>query len=203
MILQRKPHAAVLWGIGAPAGSIVTVSLSPAQSAQSNFTAVVADSGAWQVRLAPQPASIANITVRCLANVTRLVGVRFGELLLCAGQSNMDMQIRQADNATEEIEAAKGFPNLHLFKVGAEASAVPTDFIHGEGWKTNDNESVAHFSAACYFAGRSLQQSLQKAEQQEKSMLQSKQDPVTNIPVGMVQASWCVAVLNRMFNQYV
>ena len=100
MVLQRAPDSATLWGYNLLARSTVTVVvLAPrpgvAAPAPSSSSALVAADGSWSVALVPQPATAsgATITVSSSAapNITVLRNVSFGEVLVCIGQSNMDL----------------------------------------------------------------------------------------------------------------
>lgn len=71
-------------------------------------------------------------------------------------QSNMDMPISYAFNATAEAEAAALYPNLRYFNVNANYSSKPLrEFISTSRWEAGTSASVASgFSAVCWFAVR-------------------------------------------------
>ncbi len=107
------------------------------------------------------------------APVTKFSDVLIGEVWLCSGQSNMEMQVRKANNAQVEIAAAN-HPRIRLFNTVARRSmapAGPVAEIAGPGWVVCSPETVGPFSALGYFFGRQLGKDL-------------------NVPVGLINSSW-------------
>lgn len=86
MVLQRAPHPARVWGSATPS-TLVTVVL---DSAPASTVKADAD-GQWLVTLPPQPLSLftRTLTVTDSSNHSiTLDHVAFGDVYLCAGQSN-------------------------------------------------------------------------------------------------------------------
>jgi hypothetical protein len=87
MVLQRSPQSAQLWG-SASAGNVVTVTLDGAQSLQT----MAQQDGSWSLQLPAQAASVdRNLTIAGDGQTLQLSNVAFGEVFLCAGQSNMQV----------------------------------------------------------------------------------------------------------------
>ena len=86
MVLQRAPHAAVVWGFGVPGTTIVT-----RVSSGTSLSTKVHDDGAWRQVLPPMPANVVPLDIAFTDGATNLTlrGVLFGDVYLCSGQSNM------------------------------------------------------------------------------------------------------------------
>jgi hypothetical protein len=97
---------------------------------------------------------------------------------LCSGQSNMQMSVSSALNATAEAAAANAFPNIRLFTAGETSSydqLVDFNSVR-QRWSIASSSSVSkdmwsYFSAACWFMGKRIHQE-------------------TNIPIGLMAISW-------------
>jgi len=161
MVLQRDLPLPV-WGTAAP-GERVTVSFGGGAA-----TTVADAEGRWQVRLAPQAASDEPraLVIRG-ANEVRCDDVLVGEVVLCAGQSNMLLPLAQADEAALEIAAADR-PRLRLLTLHAAAGGdppaytseqirdlVPARFCTGS-WEVSTPQTARSFSAVGYFLGAAV-----------------------------------------------
>jgi len=113
-------------------------------------------SGIWLTYMPPQSADYGYRLSVSDSHDQTIVGVSFGEVILCAGQSNMGMQVGpserafDADNATAESAAAgrcTGKIWLH-----ARTSRHPNATM----WYDVTPESITTFSAVCWYAGRDL-----------------------------------------------
>jgi hypothetical protein len=167
----------------------VTVSLESV-TGTTNYTAAVKNDSQWVVALGSQPASTGNratITSSTLSNTTTLANISFGDVLLCAGQSNMDLQVIQTTNSTNEIAAASRYPNIQLFKIAAETADAPRSRVDGSGWipsaEAASSDFLSHFSAVCYYSGRALSDGL--GVQGMSARTES-----SAVPIGLIQASW-------------
>lgn len=97
--------------------------------------------------------------------------VTVGEVWLCAGQSNMEWPVAQADEAKTEIAQAR-FPQIRLFTVARAVATSPSDDVQADaGWQRCSPATVTGFSAVAYAFGRELH-----AAQQ--------------VPIGLIHASW-------------
>lgn len=113
-----------------------------------------------------------------------LNNVMIGEVWICAGQSNMEMQMKgfkqqPVEGTTEELLHCKD-ANLRLFTVKRHASLTPEQDVTGQ-WSEANAASVRDFSATAYYFGRALRQTL-------------------GVPVGLICTSWggsaCEAWMN-------
>ncbi|OYV05152.1 MAG: sialate O-acetylesterase, partial [Verrucomicrobiales bacterium VVV1] len=162
MVLQRDVTVPV-WGWAA-AGEAVTVSI----DGQTKSTKADA-AGKWSVKLdkltSKEPTTM---TVKG-SNTLTISDVLIGEVWLGSGQSNMQMNVGASNNAAAEIAKAD-FPQIRHFAVERKTSPTPQDSCGGK-WVLCSPQTVSQFSAAAYFFGRDLHQSLK-------------------VPVGLINSSW-------------
>lgn len=93
-----------------------------------------------------------------------LSNILIGEVWICSGQSNMNMQMRGAGKKqpilnSEALIAASRNPQLRLFTVGRATALQPQSDCQGQ-WREADTASVRTFSAVAYQFGKLLQQEL-------------------------------------------
>lgn len=162
MVVQRD-RPLTLWGKADP-GETVTIKV-----AKGNKTTVTADSdGKWRAEL---PALKPGKTFSIEVNDVVIPDVVVGDVLLCSGQSNMELPInRVTDMFADEIAEYKN-PAIRQFLVPKEVE------FHGERsdvsptvWKSVDDDAM-NFSAVAYFTAKALNEK-------------------TGLPVGIINASW-------------
>ncbi|MCR4587127.1 MAG: hypothetical protein K5682_01850 [Lachnospiraceae bacterium] len=90
-------------------------------------------------------------------NEARSVNLRTGEVILCSGQSNMELPMERVKyRYPEEIEGAQD-PDLRCFKVTEYANFHGPEEEHLSGcWKSVSPETIRSFSATGYFFGKEL-----------------------------------------------
>ncbi|MBN1782693.1 9-O-acetylesterase [bacterium] len=163
MVLQQNQPIPV-WGTAGP-GETVTVRL----GYQKNETRADG-SGSWSLELPAMKAGGPFEMVVLGRNVIRLQDIYIGEVWICSGQSNMEMQLMQVRDAELEIENSH-YPEIRLLTVGHNVSYRPVPDIATEGWKICSPRTSGEFSAVGYFFGRMLHEQLR-------------------IPVGLIQSAW-------------
>ena len=167
MVLQADKPLPV-WGQARP-GCLVSVSL--AGGSQS----VAADEkGRWRVTFAPKRVDGKSHTLRVQADkeTIELQDVVFGEVWVCAGQSNMEWPLVQTTNGADEIAKADQ-PEIRLMHLrpragggatiySAEqlANLRPESYYRGS-WQRADPDTAKHFSAVGWYFGRHLQKELE------------------------------------------
>jgi sialate O-acetylesterase len=164
MVLQQGQTLPV-WGL-ADAGATVKVTFGK-QSAQTT-----ADTeGKWLAKLAPEPASAtpATLQVRCGAKEIVFQDVLVGEVWLCSGQSNMQIQIRESTNA-DMVSLGGANPLIRLYTVDRVASPSPR-FSANTTWTPTKPSTITQFSAVGFHFGTMLRKTL-------------------GVPVGLIAASW-------------
>ena len=163
MILQRDTPVR-MWGSGHP-GEAVKVAFGDASA-----SAAADAKGDWKVELPPQAASDQPATLTVTGENTLTFGnVLVGDVWLCAGQSNMQFNLKSATGGAELVAAAND-PALRLYQVPRGWSRVPEKKLKAE-WKPCTPETVGNFSAVGYLFGRDIRKA-------------------TGVPVGLVNISW-------------
>jgi sialate O-acetylesterase len=151
MVLQRGMKLPV-WGTADP-GEEVTVRF------QGQEVSAKADGdGHWAVRLKELKAGGPfEMTVQ---GTNKLVfkDVLVGEVWVCSGQSNMEMQLLACTGAPDTIRDSAN-PNIRLFTVSHANVPKPAPDVRG-GWTQCGPQTVRTFSAVAYYFGRDLQKKL-------------------------------------------
>ena len=115
------------------------------------------DAGKWRVRLDPLTVTASPAEMRVSGrNAVVIRNVVVGDVWLASGQSNMEMPVRNATNATQEMAAAN-FPGIRFFMVERDLASSPREDCAGK-WVVCEPRSVGPFSAAAYFFARELHQ---------------------------------------------
>ena len=163
MVLQQGIKNKV-WGKADP-GEAVTVTF----AGQSHATTAGPD-GSWHVFLDPV-AEYGGPHVLAVKGKNELSfqDVLVGEVWVCSGQSNMQWSVNQCKDADIEKAAAK-FPQIRLVSVPQVGTQEPQWNFNGK-WQVCTPETVGEFSAAGYYFGRQLQQTL-------------------GVPVGLIDNAW-------------
>jgi hypothetical protein len=212
MILQAAPLQSTVWGYG---GSHVQIAIdggTPVAATRVSWLGM----DSWLAKLPPQPASFTehNITATSGTERVQLRSVRWGDVYLCAGQSNMDYPINGFDtpgkpgsridcwdpanvnctlyndttphlcarrknvgclqchygcveNAQQEVHAMAKYDGRMRLNVVAESGAHfpvtkgPLAEQKNSGWQ-DPSRMGGGFSAACFFWGRDMMDTLEK-----------------------------------------
>ena len=174
MVLQRAPQRAVVWGYG-DASTLTTLRMDgkvyttisnaePANEWGESIWSVtldpVSDEGPFDIHVSQPSANGTMVTIT-------IHDILFGDVWMCAGQSNMEMTVIEIFNATIEIANAGDFPKIRLFSAALMASAVPIEELLQilQNWSIASPESVGgppsyYFSAVCWLYGRMMHQAL-------------------------------------------
>ncbi len=163
MVLQQGMEIPV-WG-WADAGERVTVSFNDV-TVRTRTT----KNGKWIAGLPVQKAGGPYTMIIKGKNTVELTNVMVGEVWIASGQSNMEWQVTNSNNADEEIASAS-YPNIRLFTVPKAVAQSPQEDISSGEWVECSPETVAGFSAVAYFFGRNLHQEL-------------------DVPIGLIHTSW-------------
>jgi sialate O-acetylesterase len=165
MVLQRNAKVK-LWGWG-EANEKVLITTSWNHKTDST---VVDGNAAWQLFIeTPEAGGPYTIAIKG-NNTIQLDGVLIGEVWICSGQSNMEMNYYWGlPQMKEDIPMAFN-SNIRFFHVPKITAAYPQQ--NGEGsWVLADSNSVKWFSAVAYYFGKKINADL-------------------DVPIGLIHASW-------------
>ena len=165
-VLQRdKPIR--IWGHAKPAEQ-VRVALA-GKKARAHADAA----GYWEVQLpAFKAGGPYTLTATAAGGSTQTVSdVLLGDVWLCSGQSNMELQVWRSLDARAEIEGAHA-ETIRLFTVPQTGSVVPLEtFQTPTQWQKVGPDTLRDFSAACFYFARELQKNV-------------------DVPMGLVDSAW-------------
>lgn len=162
MVVQRD-RPLTLWGTADPGEEI---DIKVAKGKKTTVTA--SPDGTWRAEL---PALKTGKTYTIEIGDKTVTDVAVGDVLLCSGQSNMELPVnRVTDMFAEEIASYRN-PSIRHF-------VVPKEFEFGAGrtdvsptrWKSVDEDAM-NFSALAYFTAKAMNEK-------------------TGLPVGIINASW-------------
>lgn len=111
--------------------------------------------GNWQVTLAPLDRLSAPTTMRITGSkMITIKNVLVGDVWLASGQSNMEMRVRDVNNAAAEIQQAD-YPEIRFFMVKRDMASAPRKDTDGK-WLVCSPQTVKTFSAVAYFFAREI-----------------------------------------------
>lgn len=170
MVLQQN-SVVKLWGWSDKSGEVkIKTSWS-----DKLYVANISETGKWAVNISTSSAGGPYNIMFDDGDRLSVDDVYLGEVWFCSGQSNMEMPVKgfygqPVDNSIETIANADKNVPIRLFKVERSMSKTPQEDCNGT-WNVNSPEYVADFSAAAYFFGKQLYNTLK-------------------VPIGLVNSSW-------------
>ena len=182
VVLQRAPHQAVVWGTGEPGQNV-----SVAVDNTTLVSTIVSVDGTWSVQLPPHEMSLSSTIVIAddLYTVT-LDDVAFGDVYLCSGGSNMQINLNYSFGGADAIAAASSYTKLRLYNIPPQWANRTFDSAsssYADGWVLTSSATVqsasnwsdpwSYFSAVCYWTGVHIHDSLNGT-----------------VPIGLVQSSY-------------
>lgn len=148
-------------------GAAVTVTLNGVQAV------CVAKDGRFLAQLPPQSAATGcTLTVACGEETITVTDVAIGEVYLAGGQSNMELELQNADEGQQLIPQHSD-PDLRYFNV-PKKSVWNGDAIQANAWSHWEKVvpgNARDMSAVAYFFARKLRERL-------------------NVPVGIIDCYW-------------
>ena len=171
MVLQQQSECNI-WGKADVGKSVVVITSWDKKS----YSAKVDDNGEFLLKIkTPEAGGPYDITFALattsnssavssgMAYDCTLHNVMIGEVWICSGQSNMEMQMKgykaqPVEGATEELLSCKD-DELRLFYGKRLASLEPQQDLKGS-WQEANAASVREFSATAYFFGKALRKAL-------------------------------------------
>ena len=182
MVLQQQSECNI-WGKADKGRTVVVItswdnkSYSAPVDQNGDFAVKVSTpkaGGPYTITFASGPTNHSSSPTSGLGHELVLRNVLIGEVWICSGQSNMEMQMKgfkqqPVEGTTEELLHCKDAA-LRLFTVKRHASLTPEWDVTGE-WSEACSASVRDFSATAYYFGKALRATL-------------------DVPVGLIVTSW-------------
>lgn len=165
-VLQRERPIAI-WGSAEP-GERLTVAFGTTRR-----SAKAGRDGRWRVEFpAMQAGGPHRLAVSGSGGATaNAEDLLIGDVWLCSGQSNMEWPVKQALSGASEVQNAND-AQIRILTVPQRTSLSPQPSLPPEvSWQPASPQSIAEFSAACYFMARDLRAS-------EK------------VPIGAIDSTW-------------
>src|SRR5471030_532497 len=135
MVLQRDKPINV-WGYARPAEA-VTITF-----AGKTYTATTSDDGKWSAKMPALKSGGPYQMILTGENTITLNDILIGDVWICSGQSNMEFQLSQAKNASEEIKNAN-YPQIRLFSVNKGIDLTPREDTWGS-WSVCTSNSAQY-----------------------------------------------------------
>jgi sialate O-acetylesterase len=164
-VLQRE-RPIVVTGIAA-AGEIVTATLGSDRG-----SGRAGADGRFAIALPALPAGGPfSLAVSAPSGIVEAHDVLVGDVFLCSGQSNMELQVERAQDSWNQAQASAD-DKLRLMTIAKATALTPRDdFAQPPAWVVAAPATVSPFSAACYY----MVQDLRKR---------------SDVPVGAINSSW-------------
>jgi sialate O-acetylesterase len=163
MVLQRDVPLH-FWGMASPAEKVSVSFHEETQTTEAD------EFGRWSVYLKPVTAGGPfSLTVRGMNRIV-LEDIWVGDVWIAAGQSNMELPLKETEGAKEEIATAQN-PRIRFFRVQKNTAAYPLEDVSPASWEFCSPETVPAFSAVAYYFGKQIFET-------------------QKIPLGFIDASW-------------
>ena len=142
MALQAAPLRARLWGSALPRANVTAFI-----DGQAHAHTSAGPTGSFSLELLPQPMGVGHTIVLSDHRGSEVIlrDIAFGDILLCAGQSNMGMPLRLTFNGDETLASANRH-EIRLYHVPPPSSETHPTLQ----WRRSTPDSLANFSALCY-----------------------------------------------------
>lgn len=169
MVLQRGSPSARIWGEASPSAKVLLViDAEPALAVQAD------DTGRFLFQLQPRPVSWNHtMTVSADGESVVFADVAFGDVVLCLGQSNMELSLNYTFGGAETIADSINHPSIRLFTVAWNKSPVQLNDTQnrwsGSSWRVSSPEAVdcgpgcgfGYFASTCFYYGLAIDNALQ------------------------------------------
>jgi sialate O-acetylesterase len=148
MVLQRG-QVLNFWGLSDP-GEYVTVIIG-----ENKYGTIADGKGRWMIRFPAQKEGPSEITIRG-KNIITIRNVIWGDVWLCAGQTNMLATVGESAH-TEEDLAKANLPEVRLFKIEPDcAKDAQFDFGQRGHWVGCTADTARAFSSVAYNFGQEV-----------------------------------------------
>lgn len=164
MVLQQSTDAQ-LWGWCEPQEKIT---IKPSWDT-ATYLATGSSGGRWKINIkTPKAGGPYSISIKA-NNSIELDDVLIGEVWLCSGQSNMEMNVGWGLPYQKEVSEATN-QKIRFFQIPRTTAQYPQDDVKA-AWVVCTPDEMKKFSAVGYFFGKEVTEKL-------------------GVPVGLINASW-------------
>lgn len=164
MVLQQNSKVNI-WGWSDPVEKIIV----KASWDTTTYHAEGSSGGKWNIEL-QTPIGGGPYTISIKGNNSILLeDVMVGEVWVCGGQSNMEMNVNWNLPYADEVAKATN-TKIRFFYIPKATSEYPQEDVKAQ-WVVCTPGEMKNFSAAGYFFGKKLQESL-------------------NVPIGLINSNW-------------
>jgi sialate O-acetylesterase len=166
MVLQRNTEVAI-WGWANPQEEVV---ITPSWNNQT-YKIKASNQAKWEINIpSPKEGGPFSISIKGNNEIV-LKNILIGEVWICSGQSNMEMNASWGiENGDEAVQNATT-PNIRFFTVPKLTATNSQDNLFGT-WTECTPETMKYFSAVGYFFAKRLQEDLK------------------NVPIGLISSNW-------------
>ncbi|MDR6846172.1 sialate O-acetylesterase [Flavobacterium granuli] len=166
MVLQRNSEVTI-WGFANPQEEVV---ITPSWNNES-YKVKASNQAKWEIIIpTPKEGGPYTITIKGYNEIV-LKNILIGEVWICSGQSNMEMNASWGIENGDEVVKNATNPNIRFFLVPKLTAATPQNNLSGN-WTECTSETMKYFSAVGYFFGKRLQEELK------------------NVPIGLISSNW-------------
>lgn len=150
MVLQRNAETK-LWGWASP-GEKVSLAFQ-----KKRYIAVAGKDGKWSIVLPPQKAGGPHQMTFSASNEIRVKDILFGDVWVCAGQSNIELTMERVQDKYADLIAQTNNPNIRHFEVPDKYNFKgPNADVEGGEWQAATPGNILKFSAVGYFFARDI-----------------------------------------------
>ena len=166
MVLQRNSEVTI-WGWANPQEEVV---IAPSWNNQT-YKIKASNQAKWEINIpTPKEGGPFFISIKGYNEIV-LKNILIGEVWICSGQSNMEMNASWGiENGDEAVKNATN-PNIRFFTVPKLTATTPQNNLFGT-WTECTPETMKYFSAVGYFFAKRLQEDLK------------------NVPIGLISSNW-------------
>ena len=166
MVLQRNSEVTI-WGFANPEEEVV---ITPSWN-NHTYKIKANNQAQWEIKI-PTPKEGGPYTISIKGyNEVVLKNILIGEVWICSGQSNMEMNASWGITNGDEAMKNATNPNIRFFTVPKLTATTPQNNLSGS-WTESTPETMKYFSAVGYFFAQRLQEDLK------------------NVPIGLISSNW-------------
>lgn len=166
MVLQRNSEVTI-WGWANPQEEVV---ITPSWNHQ-EYKIKANSQAKWEINIpTPKEGGPYIIAIKGY-NQILLKNILIGEVWICSGQSNMEMNASWGIENGDEVVKNAANPNIRFFMVPKLTATSPQNNLSGN-WTECTPETMKYFSATGYFFAKRLQEDLK------------------NVPIGLISSNW-------------